>query len=163
MALIISLMNTMISVIIVHMQYHPRSYHDTAILHVSWMKVISWLNCRVNEIFATNYVIRRNKDFDQYGPYAISAKLIPCCSHSTSLISQNAIFIVIASSFGTNCILDTNYVLQILFNMVHTQHDTRLCHINIFCKFGESKCNPYCVIVLTSESRTNYVFKRTCA
>ena len=44
---------------------------------------------------------------------------------STSLISQNAIFIVLASSFDTNYIIDTNYVLEIWLNMAPTQYNTR--------------------------------------
>ena len=35
-----------------HMQYHPRSYHDTTILPVSWIKMISWLSHRVNKIIS---------------------------------------------------------------------------------------------------------------
>ena len=53
------------------------------------------------------------------------AKLMPCCSYSTSLIGQNVVSIVLANSFDINYILDTNYVLEILLNMAHTQHNAR--------------------------------------
>ena len=47
--------------------------------------------------------------------------------------------------------------MKILISMVHLQYHWENAMSQLSCKFGESKWNPYSLILLTSSSNTNYV------
>ena len=101
---------------------------------------LKWNPCwliMLTSSYGTNHVLNEHEDVDQYGSFAIPPEMMLYQSHPESLVNQNEILFELTSSSGTT----------IWYNATS----------NLSWKCGESKWNPYWLIMLASSSCTNYV------
>ena len=105
----------------------------------------------------SNYVPNKHGDLDQYDSYAI--RLRWC--HVKAILKVWWIKMKSLLSYHANALIWHLLCLQracrcwLIWLICDTTRDNVM--LKVSCKFGESKCSPYWVIVLTSSSGTNYV------
>ena len=87
----------------------------------------------------------------QYGPYAIPAKLMP---HVAAILQVWSVKMqsLLCYRAHLSLIIFLTLIMSLrycsMWPIYNTIQDNAMLHL--FCKFVESKCNPYYVIVLTS-------------
>ena len=145
------------------MQYRPRYWHATIILHVWWIKMKSLLRCHINELIwkylCPKWAWRCWPIWPIYNTLGENAMLkIP-----VSLVNQNEIRVdlsyewshLIKSLMSMKTLTNMTWGFWSIWLICNTIKDNAMLQLS--CKFGESKWNPYCFIMLTSSLGPNYV------
>ena len=69
----------------------------------------------------TNYVLHKHEDVNQYDPYSIPSKIMPCYSFPESLVNQNEIPVDLSRERFQPAQIMSITSTKILTNMAHLQ------------------------------------------
>ena len=134
--------------------YHLGWCHVTAILQASLINWNPYWLIVLTSSSDSNYVPKEHEDVDQYDPYAIPSEIMPCQSYPEIKMKSLLTYRVNELTWHSLCPYRAwrFWPIWLIYNTIQDKDILKPPY-----KFGESKWNPYWVIVLTSSSGTNNV------